>query len=266
MIGLYNVDGDLYESLTTLKTIKLNVDMKFPELKGLFIDWIDTLNKKKPSKEYVYQAALITYYSKKNVPIVIFDRYMCITTKEFKWLTKYNTHLYEPALNHRTGFYYQPHWIKLDEERLLNYDEDEREYVLGHTGPQTDAFNKYYNEYHKAFPDVNFNYKVDNWKEIQYMIAVDSKSNYNIGYLNHNIIDAMVNGCMIFCPIEHKYFSNMFTGTVVKDVSDIMYWTHTLTQIMRIDFIISIYRNIRERYPEFTIENTIENMFGGVFK
>ena len=259
------MDEDLYGSLSTLKTIKLNSEVKFPELRGLFIDWINTPNKVKPSKEYAHQAALISYYSKKNIPIIIFDRYMCITSKEYKWLTKFNAYFYEPALNYRRGFEYQPHWMRLDDNELLSFDEDEREYVLGHIGPQTDSFEKYYNSYHKKFPDSNFDHRVESWKEIQYMVAIDSKKHYNIGYLNYDIINAMSNGCMVLYPIEHKYFTNIFESIIVKDVNDIMYWTHTLTQIMRIDFMMGVYRNIRERYPEFTIKNTIENMFG-VFK
>jgi hypothetical protein len=266
MIGLYNlVDKDLYGSLSTLKTIQLKNNTKFPNLKGLFIDWIDTSNKKKPSKDYAYQAALISYYSKKNIPLVIFDRYMCITSKEYKWLRKFNTYLYEPALNYRRGFEYQPYWIYIDEERIFSFEDDEREYTLGHTGQMYDSLEKYYKNFEGLYPDTTIQYNVDDWKNVNYMIAIDSKKNYDIGHLNMNVINALQDGCMVLCPIEHKYYSNLFQGNTVEDIGSIMYWTYNYTQMMRVDAILGVYKTIEERYSEFTIKQTVENMFG-VFK
>jgi len=261
-IGLYNADNGLYQSLSSFKTIKLNSDTKFTALKGLFIDWIDTNNKNKPSKEYAYQAALISYYSKKNIPIVIYDRFMCISSKELKWLKRFNTHLYEPALNNRKDFIYQPHWMELDDYKLLELENDEREYDLGHTGQMSDSLDKYYKDCEKKYADIPILYNVDSWRHVKSMIAIDSKRSYNIGYLNQSIIDALTNGCMILCPIEHKYYSNMFHGNIVEDIDSVHYWVKHMSGTMRIANSIGVYESIRARYPEFTIENTIKNMFG----
>jgi len=250
-IGLYNADKRLLKSLSAKISI-IELDTSFPKLKGLFIDWVDTINRKKPSKKFAHQAALISYYSKKNIPIMIYDRHMCITQKELKWLKKFYAHLFEPALNNRRDFEYLPYCIEMDDNKLLDY-EGGREYHLGHIGLQTDSFEKYYVGHREKFPDSNVHYKVEDWEEIKYMVAIDSKHNYSIGYLNQNIIDALEHGCMVLCPIEHKYYSNMFYGNVVGDINFIDYWMN-MNHDMRIASIMGVYENVKERYPEFTIE------------
>ena len=124
----------------------LNVD-------GLFIDWVP----KTPAYEdaWMKQASLLQGNIKTGMPIVIFDRGISLTEKEVKWCRKFNTYLFEPALNSgRTGFDNLPEWTRALE---INLDDEYREYDLVYSSPNVEyylkEFERWFKEFSRLFPD-----------------------------------------------------------------------------------------------------------------
>jgi hypothetical protein len=271
MIGLLNADTDItiyIHSKLNRKAIDIDVHGSIPtNLKSLYVDWVKKPVSSKKDKKYIFQAAIVDKYVKKKIPIVIFDRYMCISKKEHRWLNKYNVHFFEPALNNRIGYEYLPFLINLDMEKLLNSSKEERSVVLGFDGDRkNDSFEKYIVSYIKKNTDENIVYdsnKLD-WNDVQWTIAIDDDRNYDIGYLNPNIIEAMKNGCSVFVPKEHKYYVGMFNN--VDSIADMYYFIKHCTHNMRIADILSTYDTIERLYPEFLIDNIVGkilNKLGG---
>ena len=265
MLGLLNADSNIAIKIHKIrKVLDLNLQNSIPSnLKSLYIDWIEKPSKGK-SKEYAYQAAIIDKYVKKKIPIVIFDRYMCISKKEHKWLNKYNVSFFEPALNHRFGYEYLPFPVNLDvEEKLLLEDmkDTERSIDLGFKGNRkNDSFDKYIIDYIKKNPNKNVVYNDDNidWSDVKWTVAIDDRHNYDIGYLDSNIIKAMEHGCAVMIPTEHKYFIGMFDS--IDDMNWITYNINHFSHNMRIATIISTYNTIKELYPEFLLDNIVDRI------
>jgi len=277
MIGFYNLKENMIQKLSESLEIKNFTlgDVNFPDkLDGLIIDFANKEN----YKAWVYQAALIEEYYKKT-KILIFDRYFSITSKEYNWLKKFNVIFFEPAINNRKGFEYLPYWI--DNIEVDWKDNDKREIHLAYSYKNIEDrlkyFEKYYREYAKLFPDKNVcystvvlsdikrkEYKNDNlnfykmidFKNVAYSIVIDSKKNYEIGYLDESIFSILKYGCVPILPIEHKYFHALFGSLVVDGLEDIDYITSGPD--IRNAFIDDILINLKNLYPEFLIDNVAE--------
>jgi len=265
VIGLCNIREDLHNILSCCSDEqfeKLNVGDKFPKLNGVFIDWVDTPNRRKPIKEYAFQAAVVSHYSKKNTPMVIFDRYMSITDKEEKWLKKFNTHLLEPALDYRTGFEYMPYWLDVEhcEQRLME-SHVERDIDVGFKGSRaSSSFEKYYIEFMRKYPDRVVFYKDDfDWERTKMTVAVDSDTNYSIGHLNYHTVNALAHGCLVIIPEEHKYCGSLFNRNVIDRIEWIDYLID-LSEDAREGAVLDVYNNIRTTFPEFDISNVAERI------
>lgn len=267
MIGLFNVDRELANFLVADTVELTDRDREFPKLDGLFIDWVTTQDSKKPSKQFAHQAALVSYYTKKNIPVVIYDRFMCVSDKEYSWLRKFNVHFFEPALNNRRStFEYLPHWIDTSKFDKLVDVEGERNIDVGFKGDRrNESFEKYYVEYMRVFPKRNVVYKDDfKWYNAKYTVAIDSQHNYNVGYLSSNIIDALSEGCMVLLPVEHRYYGNMFYLNVIEDLKWMDYHVKIIGEDGRMGAVGEIYNAINDRFPEFKIEHAarvINNVF-----
>ena len=267
MIGLLNADPDIViriDELRNKKSLDIDLSDSIPSnLKGLYIDWIKKPIKVKSDK-YAFQAAIINKYVKRKIPIVIFDRYMCISNKEYKWLSKYNVHFFEPALNNRKHFEYLPFCLNnLNEEFLFDETNSKRSIDLGFKGNRhNDSFDKFIVSYIKENPTKNVVYDDENidWNDVKWTIAIDDKYNYDIGYLNNNVFDAMKCGCAIFIPMEHKYFIGMSYGISIDDNMFMDYFIENFTHNMRIGTILSTYETIKKIYPEFTINNIVDKI------
>lgn len=277
MLGVYNIEFPLKFELQKHYNIFNEWGVDFPKIDALYIEWI----KKSNSKSYSLQATIVYRYIKKKIPIVIFDRYLLMTRKEFEWLRKFNNvFLFEPALHNRYGFRYLPRPIN-----VLKYEDlgknKKYEWDLGYIGNlanKTYSFKKYY----KSFAENNIGSKicystilnndtvekyrysnlkrVDNvdWYDIRCAVAIDTYKNYAIGYLNEWIFEAMKKGCLVLLPIEHKYFGNMFNRLVVSNIEDIGILTINLEANINQIIIEEIFENIKNLYPEFTMNYTVE--------
>lgn len=276
MIGLYNVEKNMVQRLSEpLSAYSFLIgDTKFPKLDGLIIDCVSKDN----YKSWVYQAALIEEYSKKT-KIVMFDRHFSITKKEFDWLKKFNVTFFEPAINYRKGFDYLPYWV---DTLYVDWSSDcVRETHLAYSYRDMEdrlkSFEKYYKEYARLFPDKNVSYstfvlndikkkeyednnlnfyKMIDFKNVSYSIMIDSKKNYEIGYLDENVFNIIKHGCVPILPKEHKYFHALFDGLIVSDVADIDYLT-SMSGICSA-FLEDIMDNLYTLYPEFLIKNVAE--------
>jgi hypothetical protein len=262
MIGLLSNDKELRDSLS-LKTNTVSIHKSFPNVDGVFIDWLRTDNKKKPSKEFVHQAATVNYYAKKNIPIVIYDRHMYIDNVEYKWLRKISSvFLFEPALNNRKGFEYMPYWIDMSDERILNTSFN-RSVDMAYIGNRNiKCFQKYYIDFIKKYPDRNVVFQDDNveWSNVKYVIAISDEMSYNMGHLTVNVRDALNKGCMVLCPIENKYYVGMFHPYIVSNIDDCEYLLKICSDEMITASVLSLYQDIREGFPEFSLNHTVNRI------
>jgi hypothetical protein len=260
MIGIYTEDRELKKALSD-KTSTVDVHKSFPSVSGVFIDWVYTANRKSPSKSFVHQAAIVNYYTKKGIPIVLYDRFMFINEDEYKWLNKLNTFLFEPALNNRKGFEYIPHWINTSDENILDMTH-ERSIDIGYVGDKNiPSFEKYYLEYMKKYNrNVVCDSSVD-WRSVKCTVAIDSEHVYNIGYLNSNVIDALNNGCTVLCPEEHKYYFGIFYPYVVNNIEWVEYIINACNNNdVLMASALSLFKRIRESFPEFSINYAVSKI------
>ena len=280
MIGVIsfkeNIVSKLRESLPVINVYDL-VDRGFPKLDGLFIDWID---QSIMPDEYAMQAAVIEKYIRTKIPVVIFDGELAMTKREYDWLKKFKVFFFEPALQNRREFGYLPHWldnIKTDFER-----EEERPFALAYSTINLEdklrSFEKYYRKYALLFPDKKVLYQTEkldkvkhqqyerdnmvnqaiiDWEEVDFTILVDSKRNYEIGYLNPWTFYIMENGCVPLLPLEHRFFGNMFHKLTVDNVEDVDWIVRSLAKV-KWTLLDDIYNNVKTLYPEFLIDNVAE--------
>jgi len=280
MIGVIsfreNIVNKLRESFPVINVYDL-VDRQFPKLDGLFIDWTDQAIM---PDEYAMQAAIIEKYIRTKIPFVIFDGDLAMTKREYDWLKKFKVFFYEPALQNRREFGYLPHWIdeiKVDFER-----EEERPFALAYSATNLEdklkSFEKYYRKYAQLFPDKKVlyqsekldkvkyqQYERDNminqaiidWEEVDFTILIDSKRNYEIGYLNPWTFFIMENGCVPLLPLEHRFFGNMFHKLTVDNIEDVDYIVRHFAKI-KWCLLDDIYQNIKTLFPEFLIDNVAE--------
>jgi len=279
MIGLCNVDKNMSSRLSKFLDVKeLDTKDSFSHLDGIFFNWVDKMSPEKWTK----QAALMDTCTKKKIPIVLFDRYLSISRKEYNWLKKFRVFFFEPAINNRRGFDYLPQWVSKKDwkwcEKYTNETLFDVGYKVNNLNNNLKSFENYYLEYIKLYPDkkvVYSTHSINKHKEKQYKeydlervtefsfkqseftIAIDTQKNYNIGCLNENIFKAMNQNCLPLLPIEHKYFHAMFEGLIIKNMVDLSYYVEQYGRVKDV-IIEDIYDNIEKHYPEFMIDNAVE--------
>jgi hypothetical protein len=273
MIGLYNIDiyleKKILEKFSIFKLDDQTID--FPDIDSLIIDWVD-----KDNKLFIKQAAIIEYYARKNIPIVIFDRYMSITNKEYIWLKKFNVHFFEPALNNRCEFEYLPQWMPIRDKEIPK-NKNNHEFDLGFVNISSDIFlqfERYYRKFANNYSDrkVVF-YTHDNMdivireldlikiekNKIKYSfnntILIDSKRNVEIGYMRDDLYYLLNDNILPLLPRENKYFHGLFKNISVTHLRDIEYFVRAFKDPgIRRAVIDDICNDIINYYPEFTLD------------
>lgn len=271
-----NIVNKLSESLPIINVFDL-VDKGFPKLDGLFIDWVD---QSVLPDEYAMQATIIEKYIRTKIPFVIFDGDLAMTKREYDWLKKFKAFFFEPALQNRREFGYLPHWVDYTDPVLER--EEERPYALAYSTVNLESrlksFEKYYRKYAQLFPDKKVLYQAEklgavkykqyehdnmvnqaiiDWEEVDFTILIDSKKNYEIGYLNPWTFYIMENGCVPLLPLEHRFYGNMFHKLTVDNIEDVDWIVRNHAKI-KWCLIDDIYNNVKALYPEFLIENVAE--------
>jgi hypothetical protein len=260
MIGTINLDKNISNLLSKkMKTKDISNDVEYKDIEGIVIDWVG-----KNDKKFLSQIGIVDGFIRKKIPIMIYDRYMKITSKEYKWLSKFNVKFFEPRLNRRFGFSYLPQWQVLDGELVIDSNE-ERSIYLGCRGVDTKSRHKYYEKFHENYPDYNMVYDKFEWSNVKFTIGIGSIDDYDNGFISENVFDAMKNGCLVLLPHEHKYFHPMFSYNVISDYRMTKYFIENFTHYMVEDAILGIYENIKKYYPEFTIDYAVD-VITGVFE
>jgi len=276
MIGSFNIKDEMVGKLSkNLDIYKFPTNnTKFPKLDGIIIDYSNKIDYKK----WVYQAALIEKYAK-NTKMIIFDRYLSIEKKEFDWLKKFNVIFFEPAINNRKEFEYLPCWV--DDIKVNWFDDKERSMHIAcdykNISDMIKSFEKYYKQFSMLFPDKKICCSIDtlsevkrkeyangniifekaiDFKDASFSIIIDSKRNYDIGYINENMFEMMKHGCVPLLAKEHKYFHALFGSLIVDSIEDIDYFTSST--FMSSALIDDILNNLKMYYPEFLIDSVSE--------
>jgi len=255
MIGTINLDKDISELLSKkIKIFALSPDIEHKDVEGIIIDWVG-----KEDSKFLSQISIVDGFIRKKIPIIIYDRYLKLTSKEYKWMFKFNVKFFEPRMNGRFGFSYLPQWQVLNDNRVIESNM-ERSIDLGYIGADTKSRHQYYKKFHDYCPDYNMVYNKFDWKDVKYTIGIGSIEDYNNGFLSESVFDAMKNGCLALLPCEHKYFYPMFGYNVIHDYKMTKHFIQNFTHIMREDTILAIYEDIRRLYPEFTIDYAVNKI------
>jgi hypothetical protein len=268
MIGICNLDFNMVSELSKYIELRdMSGSSDFPKIDGLIIDWVD-----KSHTNFIAQAAIVEHYARESIPIIIYDRYMCIVPKEHGWLKKFNVEFFEPAFNNREGYEYLPQWTD------LTYELEETHFDLGYIGPlnrRVKLFEKYYRDVATLWPNLNVKYeetdvmneeKETEWRndgifkdrhhddyDFNFTILIDSPDIIEIGCLPPNLFKLMKHGVVPICPIEQKYFQGMFQGLVVSKPSEVEWYLRSFKDLREV-LLDGIYKTISTQYPEFTLE------------
>jgi hypothetical protein len=162
----------------------------------------------------------------------------------------------------------------------ITLNEEKRKYDIIYKGSffgEINSFRKYYTEYAKEWPDKIY-YEADlpenletsgichdmiktqnlNFNDAKTTIIIGSQSDYEIGYLTPNFIDALNNNCVPLIIPEHKYYS-LLSPTRIKSIFDIMYMVECYNTSY-IGLIKDIYESIENYYPEMLTKNVASQL------
>ncbi len=276
MIGILSLNDNIIQELGKHFSIKNLYEMaNFPEIDGLFIDWVDG---KLMPKQFAFQALIIEQYVRKRIPVVVFDGNLVMTRKEFEWLKKFKVFFFEPAIKNRREFSYIPHWLS-EPIKEIHKRRENRPYQLGYItynlNNKIKSFEKYYRRMSQLHPNKKICYQtlqIDKDKELEYIrdnlirlddlnmedvaltVMIDTQKNYEIGSIDPYLFHALHNGCLPLLPIEHKFFGNLFDKLVVSSVSELNFIVESFENIAYV-IIDDIIDKIHNLFPEFLIEN-----------
>lgn len=277
-LGVFNCSKDILEELP-YDVVQLDNLTSELDVDALFIDWLP--RNLTDSKKLAQQAALVEACAKGKKTVVLFDKYLDINEREYKYLKKFNTLFFEPAVNYREGFSFLPPWTKCyDLTELPTYGErGKRDIDLGYIGTlknRMKGFEKYYVEFAELYPKFNVSYssslpkpKIDEYKDagvtkkefaykdMKCFILIDTPRNYEIGYLNPDVFDIISMGCFPMLPIEHRFYHSVFE--VIKDIKFIPFNIQGWEKVREV-MLLDMYNNIKTVFPEMSIEYAVETI------
>jgi hypothetical protein len=275
MIGCFNTDVELIKKLNA-SVIDEPMGLKYH---GVFLEWMKTTSDPKMAPFLLKQTLIIETCVKKKIPLVIFDGDRTMTKKEAEWLKKSNVYLFEPAVINRDGFKYMPFWLEIiDTYNDMKLNEDKRNVNLGYIGnisDKTSPFESYFLSVKKTNDDMCVKYcssdvlpekeleydKLDiqntklSYSDIEYTVILGNKNDYTTGYLDKSFIKALKNYCVPFIPKENRFY-NAFPCVV-----DYKLWISFFKDMysyIYLSYIFDIHECIKERYPEFDINYTVD--------
>lgn len=278
-LGVLNCTKDILDELP-YDVVRLDNLTDKLEVDALFIDWLP--RNLTDSDKLARQAAIVESCAKNKKTVVLFDRYLDINEREYKYLKKFNTFFFEPAIHNREGFTFLPPWTKCyDLVELPTYDggNENRDIDLGHIGTlknRMGSFEKYYVDFAEIYPKFSVSYnsslpktKIDEYKnagvvkrefsyrDMKSFVLIDTPRNYEIGYLNPDVFDIISMGCFPMLPEEHRFYHSVFE--VVKDVRFIPFHVHGWGKVREV-MLLDIYQNIQTVFPEMDIKYTVETI------
>jgi hypothetical protein len=277
-LGTLNIDEVLRDHLPKdYDIVSLEMSKDFPEIDALYIDWM-TGNKTAPG--LIRQAAVMDKYARKKIPVVIFDRHLRLTNKEYNWLRKFRVFFFEPAINYRRKFRYLPVWTEIyDLHSYPDIDLEVKDIDIGcfdDLGNKLKSFEKYNVVFGSLYPKWKNCYRVPVPKEkkseykdlnvtgdvfsqimVKCFILIGTQKAYEMGYLYPYVFDHMRKGCLPLLPQEHKYFHCLFSDTVIEKMGDINYILEGY-KILCIPTLVDIYERVEKYYPEMKVNHTVD--------
>jgi len=276
-LGTLNIDSVL-EGHLQVKCDVTHLDHieDFPDIDALYVDW-ETGDKRRPVM--VRQARVMDTYVKKKIPVVLFDRHLRLTNKEYNWLRKFKVFFFEPAINYRRKFRYIPVWTEIYDLHTFPNIEFDRRIDLGSfddLGNKLKAFEKYNVMFGQLYPKWKNHYnhlraleKREEYKEsnvhisrvesndTKCFILTGTQKAYEMGYLYPYVFDHMRNGCLPLLPQEHRYFHCLFSDTVIEKMGDINYILEGW-DVLCIPTLVDIYERVEKYYPEMKVNHTVD--------
>ena len=249
--------------------------------KGAFIQW----GKGSDNKLFHTQTTIISHCMKNGIPLIIFDKWQQMTNEEITFLVKPGVFLWEPALNDRMFFSYQPNWGSFpDSIGDIPWDFDEtRQIDLGYFSSlvkKLPSFQKYYQpiaeigEYNVTYfksddknvindkvskMGVNVDQMTTNLRSIRTSILIGTEREYQTGYISPLLFECLDNGIVPLLPKEHKWFHSIFEGMVVANNFDIEYLLKTYDKI-GCGLIYGVYSGLNEYLPESNVVNVAKRI------
>jgi hypothetical protein len=279
LLGTLNIEENLGRELAKDYSMHPMKGDELPKIDALFIDWIPRSKKKSPS--VVLQATVVDWYVKRKVPTIIFDRFLGVTNKEYKWLRKFKTYFFEPAINHRRKFDYLPIWTPeiYNMSTYPNIKIYPREVDLGcvdYLKNKLKSFEKYYVEFAKLYPkhhvaythklpkekeeeynDANIHYRNFAPDNLKFFILIGTQKAYDMGYLYPYLFWYMERGCIPLLPTEHKYFHSIFSECVIEKMGDISYIMGGYDRLA-VPILVDIYERVGKYFPEMKMNHTVD--------
>ena len=279
-LGVLNIDRVLEGHLQVKYDVThLDHVKDFPDIDALYIDWIPG-NRTTPT--LIRQAAVMDNYVKKKIPVILFDRHLRVSNKEYNWLRKFKVFFFEPAINYRRKFRYMPVWTEIYDISSYPNVSLERAIDLGcfdYLHNKLKSFEEYYVEFGRLYPKWSTWYierddrlskeKRDEYYELNVKpggfsslntkcsVLIGTQKAYEMGYLYPYIFDIMRDGCLPLLPQEHRYFHCLFSDTVIEKPGDINYILEGYN-VLCIPSLIDIYERVEKYYPEMKVNHTVD--------
>lgn len=257
--------------------------------KGAFIQWVNG-SVIELSGLFNKQTTIIKHCISEGIPLIIFDKFQQMTEEEITFLIKPGIILWEPALNDRMFFSYQPHWgVFPDSLDGIPWNFDEKRPIdLGYYSSLVKllpTFQKYYQpisetgEHKVVYFDYDnkdiINNKVEQigvavqptliecvdtqLSSIKTTILLGTERDYKTGHLPPQLFEYLQHGVVPMLPREHKWFHSIFNGLVISKPFDTEYILKTYDNI-GFGIIHDVYSGLAEHLPESNVVNVAKRI------
>lgn len=271
-ITLNNVDLLLE---TELKKINSVVGIE-DDPDGVFIKWVDS-----SSPQFNSQTKCVKHCLENNKPLIIFDEFQKMTLEEMTFLLKPGVLLWEPYLDDRMLFSYQPCWGTFYEDIEWNFNET-RMVDFGCVLPLKGiipTFEKYYSpiaetgEFNVSYFNENVSDNIrerlsknritvfgsNNTPTMKCSMLLGTPSQYESGYFSSHIFDLLEKGIVPLLPEEHRWYHSVFSELVIRRPFDIEFLLKNYDNI-GYGLIRHIYDGLSDFLPEANVVNVADRI------
>lgn len=246
---------------------------------GVFIQWAtgesDDLFQK--------QTKIIAKCISDGIPLIIFDKYQKMTAEEVGFLIKPGIFLWEPALNDRMFFSFQPIWGRIPkttaEVKIPNSDRGlDFAYTRG-LRQKLSTFEQYYRPINDVgeksvgfvdrFANPAINQRVvemdidiyTSWDltQVRTTMLLGTDRDYRVGYLDPNLFSYLENGVIPMLPREHRWYHSVFKDVTVRDDSDINMLLNMYDKFA-FALVYDVYRGLENNLPECDVVNVAKRI------
>lgn len=259
---------------------ELSKSVKFVNIQdspnGVFLVWTDGDN-----REFGKQTKILSDAIKNKLPIIIFDKYQKMDADDISFMMKEGAFLWEPAVNDRMFFSYQPVWGKIyTDPSDISWKFDEERWIdlsnVSSLVRKMPSFEKYYvpvheiGKYRVVHSDLDTNPTINDkinaldipslipkdkyLKDIKMTVLIGTERDYRTGHLDPDLFTYLENGIVPLLPAEHRWYHSIFKDLTVygEDNIDFFLQSHKTTSF---GSVYDIYRNLSENLPEANVVN-----------